>query len=112
MQLEDVNTHDNPPGISGALIEGRFIYDCFALVPKPTVGDMMSYKVDAALEQTYSLIIVDVFDDAGCTQFTNESSAPLATLTSPYFTVPVKLTKTTANLPLIIWNTNVTVPAP
>lgn len=34
MQLEDVNTHDNPPGISGALIEGRFVYDCFAVVPK------------------------------------------------------------------------------
>lgn len=34
MQLEDVNTHENPPGISGALIEGRFIYDAFALVPK------------------------------------------------------------------------------
>ena len=34
MQLEDVNTHDNPPGISGALIEGRFIYDSFVLVPK------------------------------------------------------------------------------
>jgi N4-gp56 family major capsid protein len=34
MQLEDVNTHENPPGISGALIEGRFIYDSFILVPK------------------------------------------------------------------------------
>jgi hypothetical protein len=34
MQLEDVNTHDNPPGISGALIEGRFIYDAFSLIPK------------------------------------------------------------------------------
>ncbi len=34
MQLEDVNTHENPPGISGALIEGRFIYDAFVLVPK------------------------------------------------------------------------------
>jgi len=34
MQLETVNTHENPPGISGALIEGRFIYDAFALVPK------------------------------------------------------------------------------
>jgi len=34
MQLETVNAHENPPGISGALIEGRFIYDAFALVPK------------------------------------------------------------------------------
>ena len=34
MQLEDVNTHEDPPGISGALIEGRFIYDSFVVVPK------------------------------------------------------------------------------
>jgi len=34
MQLEDVNTHEDPPGISGALIEGRFIYDAFVSVPK------------------------------------------------------------------------------
>lgn len=34
MQLEDINTHEDPPGISGALIEGRFIYDAFVSVPK------------------------------------------------------------------------------
>ena len=34
MQLEDINTHEDPPGISGALIEGRFIYDAFVVVPK------------------------------------------------------------------------------
>lgn len=34
MQLEDVNTHMNPPGISGLLVEGRFIYDAFVSVPK------------------------------------------------------------------------------
>ncbi len=34
MQLEEINTHDNPPGISGALIEGRFIYDAFSLTNK------------------------------------------------------------------------------
>lgn len=34
MQLEDVNIHDNPPGISGALIEGRFIYDAFIMLAK------------------------------------------------------------------------------
>lgn len=30
-QLEDYKTHDNPPGISGWLVEGRVIYDCFVL---------------------------------------------------------------------------------
>lgn len=28
-QLEEYKTHDNPPGISGWLVEGRVIYDCF-----------------------------------------------------------------------------------
>jgi len=34
LQLETVKTHEDAPGISGALIEGRFIYDAFVSVPK------------------------------------------------------------------------------
>ena len=34
MQLEDLNVHENPPGISGSLIEGRFIYDAFVMTAK------------------------------------------------------------------------------
>lgn len=33
-QLEEYRIHDNPPGISGWLVEGRFIYDCFVLNEK------------------------------------------------------------------------------
>ena len=33
-QLEDYKIHDNPPGISGWLIEGRVLYDCFILKEK------------------------------------------------------------------------------
>ena len=33
-QLEDYKIHDNPPGISGWLVEGRLIYDCFVLEEK------------------------------------------------------------------------------
>lgn len=33
-QLEDYKIHDNPPGISGWLVEGRLIYDCFTLNEK------------------------------------------------------------------------------
>lgn len=33
-QLEETKIHDNPPGISGYLVEGRFIYDCFVLNEK------------------------------------------------------------------------------
>lgn len=32
--LEDYKIHDNPPGISGWLVEGRMIYDCFVLNEK------------------------------------------------------------------------------
>lgn len=33
-QLEEYKIHDNPPGISGFLVEGRCIYDCFVLDEK------------------------------------------------------------------------------
>ena len=33
-QLEEYKIRDNPPGISGYLVEGRFIYDCFVLNEK------------------------------------------------------------------------------
>lgn len=32
--LEEFKIHDNPPGISGWLVEGRMIYDCFVLNEK------------------------------------------------------------------------------
>ena len=32
--LDEYRIHDNPPGISGWLVEGRFIYDCFVLNEK------------------------------------------------------------------------------
>lgn len=33
-KLEDYKIHDNPPGISGSLVEGRVIYDAFVLKSK------------------------------------------------------------------------------
>ena len=33
-QLEDYKIHDNPPGISGWLVEGRMLFDCFVLNSK------------------------------------------------------------------------------
>lgn len=33
-QLETYKTHDDPPGISGWLVEGRVVYDCFVLNEK------------------------------------------------------------------------------
>lgn len=31
VKLEDYTVHENPPGISGSLVEGRIAYDCFVL---------------------------------------------------------------------------------
>jgi len=31
LKLEDYTIHENPPGISGALVEGRICYDAFVL---------------------------------------------------------------------------------
>jgi len=33
-KLEDYKIHDNPPGVSGSLVEGRIIYDAFVLTSK------------------------------------------------------------------------------
>lgn len=49
VKLEDYTVHDNPPGISGSLVEGRIVYDAFVLdnktkaiyyqaLPAPTAG--------------------------------------------------------------------------
>lgn len=34
VQLEDYNTHKNPPGINGTLVEGRIVYDAFVFENK------------------------------------------------------------------------------
>lgn len=36
-KLEDYTVHSNPPGISGALVEGRICYDAFVLDNKTIV---------------------------------------------------------------------------
>ena len=34
VKLESYNTHQNPPGINGQLVEGRVVYDAFVLENK------------------------------------------------------------------------------
>ena len=34
-QLEDYKTHQDPPGISGTLAEGRFVYDAYVFEDCP-----------------------------------------------------------------------------
>ena len=66
-QLEEYRIHDNPPGISGWLVEGRFIYDCFVLNEKAdaiyyhggqaVIGDLV--VVTAATDTGKSTIVVN-----------------------------------------------------
>ena len=45
-QLEEYKTHADPPGISGFLVEGRVVYDCFVLEEK---ADAIYYHGDQAV---------------------------------------------------------------
>ena len=44
-KLEDYKIHENPPGISGSLVEGRICYDAFVLGNK---AKAIYYQVQAA----------------------------------------------------------------
>ena len=70
-QMEEYRIHENPPGISGWLVEGRFIYDCFVLQEKlPAVyyhGGQSSLKVlpviTAATAAGKSTIVVNAVQE-------------------------------------------------
>ena len=59
-QLEDYRIHDDPPGISGWLVEGRFIYDCFVLNEK---ADAIYFHGGQGLVK--DLIVVTAATDTG-----------------------------------------------
>lgn len=61
-QLEDYRVHDNPPGISGWLVEGRFIYDCFVLNEK---ADAVYYHGGQGILK--DLVVVTAATDTGKT---------------------------------------------
>ena len=52
-QLEDYKIHDNPPGISGWLVEGRLIYDCFVLNEK---ADAIYYHGNQAVLKDLNIV--------------------------------------------------------
>ena len=59
-QLEDYKIHDNPPGISGWLVEGRLIYDCFVLNEKADA--IYCHGAQAVLKE---LVVLTSATDAG-----------------------------------------------
>ena len=59
-QLSDYKVHDNPPGISGWLVEGRMIYDCFVLNEK---ADAIFYHGSQPVLK--NLVVTTVASDSG-----------------------------------------------
>ena len=51
-KLEEYRTHDNPPGISGKLVEGRIVYDAFVLDNKKMA---IYYEENKPAEQSSQL---------------------------------------------------------
>ena len=58
-QLEEFKTHDSPPGISGWLVEGRVIYDCFVLNNK---ADAIWYHGSQAVLRNLDVVAADQGD--------------------------------------------------
>lgn len=70
-QLEEYKIHDNPPGISGWLVEGRVIYDCFVLNEK---ADAIYYHGSQPVLK--GLNVTTAGTDTGKTTILVEPSAP------------------------------------
>ena len=59
-QLEEYKTHVDPPGISGFLVEGRFVYDCFVLNEK---ADAIFYQGGTKAMKTLNVVVSTGRDD-------------------------------------------------
>ena len=70
-QLEEYKIHDDPPGISGWLVEGRFIYDCFVLNEK---ADAIYYHGAQAVLKPLNVMTAAVSADS--TSVLVEPSSP------------------------------------
>ena len=87
-QLEEYRIHDNPPGISGWLVEGRFIYDCFVLNEKAdaiyfhggqqVINDLI--VVTAATDTGKSTIVVNGQKAAGTDKWYYDTATTVAGL--------------------------------
>ena len=105
-QLEEYKIHDNPPGISGWLVEGRFIYDCFILNEKANAiyyhGGQSIIKgmqvITAASDTNKSTIVVNgVKEGAKWYYMTATTQAGLTALTAGSAITTGNWTELTAN---------------
>lgn len=105
-QLEEYRIHDNPPGISGWLVEGRFIYDCFVLNEKVNAiyyhGGQSVLKnlsvVTSATDAAKSTIVVNgVKEGAKWYYVTAATQAALEAVTAGTAITPADWTELTSN---------------
>jgi N4-gp56 family major capsid protein len=106
-QLEDYKIHDNPPGVSGWLVEGRFIYDCFVLNEKAKAvyyhGAQPVLKIlnisTAATDSGKSTLIVEpgVMEGVKRYYMTADTAKDLTTVTYGTAITPANWTEMTAN---------------
>ena len=91
-QLKDYRIHDDPPGINGWLVEGRFIFDCFVLnnkakalyyVGSQPVLKALNVTTAASMTTGKSKIIVEpgALDGASRVYVTATDAASLPTVT-------------------------------
>lgn len=92
-QLYEYKIHDNPPGYSGYLVEGRMIYDCFVLDNKANgiyyiggSGVMRTLDVDTMPSVTSgkTAVVVNPAKDSG-NKWYYETKANASSLTSVAF---------------------------
>ena len=71
-QLEDYKVHDNPPGISGWLVEGRIIYDCFVMDQKASAVFLLGFAVTG----TFAPPASSTYGTGGYAAVTNPTGNP------------------------------------
>ena len=79
-QLTEYKTHDNPPGISGWLVEGRLIYDAFILNSKANA--VYYHGAQAVLKL---LNVTTAATDSGKTTILVEPGAPESSANAFYY---------------------------
>ena len=94
--LEDYKIHDNPPGISGWLVEGREIYDCFVLNEKRNAifyhGSQaalgaLDIRTFASSSGKTTIMVNGDFDTTNFTYYYKiDTTAPVVTYTGTSFT--------------------------
>lgn len=116
-QLEDYKIHDNPPGISGWLVEGRIIYDCFVLNEKSKAiyyhgGQSVLKALDIMTTPTAAgktTIIINGVKNASTNKWYYSDAATLPTVTFGTAITTSDWTELTANATEITPTANSTV---